>query len=358
VSGVNEPGEGEHKILRWLREGKLHEKGDVLVYGLDADLILLSMLVGTELNIPLWLIREKQEFAGGLAQPPPGEVQEYTCMNLKEFQERLGIKGLDQTINYIALMSLMGNDFLPHSLSHKLGDDGHEYVVDALKSGVQLVNSKGELNVKALQSVCAKWAKNEEEKVGKMIAKKQEQAGRGVLKGMKEIEGLPLTWNVEQALLDPTGSLSSQWRSLYWQFIHPQGQTQEYVQQLCREYVIGCQWVLDYYMGKPVDQGWMFPSWVPPLWSDVAKTDVKGWDTKERKQQHPIQPQEQLAMVLPLESWNLIRDHQLKTLPEKLPQYWPEKFGFFSLGRKWLWECEALIPPLRVERVRGILKHQ
>jgi 5'-3' exonuclease len=358
VSDVHEPGEGEHKILRWLRGDKLGQgkQGNVLVYGLDADLILLTMLAGTQLNLPLWLIREKQEFAGGgLQQPLPGEIQEYTCMNLKEFQERLGVKGVDQTLQYIALMSLMGNDFLPHSLSHKLGDDGHDYVIKMLKSGLQVVNSKGELNVNALQQISAKWAEDEEEKVAKMIAKKQEQAGRGVLKGMKEMEGLPLTWNVEQAFLDQTGRLSPQWRSVYWQHIHPQGQTPEFVQQLCQEYVYGCQWVLDYYTGKSVDQGWMFPAWVPPLWSDLAKTDVKGWDTKERKPQMPIQPQEQLAMVLPVESWKFIRDRKLQTLPEKLPQYWPEKFGFFSLGRKWLWECEALIPPLRVERVRGIL---
>ena len=44
VSGVSDEGEGEHKIMRWLRSTR--PEGKILVYGLDADLILLSMLVG------------------------------------------------------------------------------------------------------------------------------------------------------------------------------------------------------------------------------------------------------------------------------------------------------------------------
>jgi 5'-3' exonuclease len=354
VSGVHEPGEGEHKILRWLRNGKLQEKGNVLVYGLDADLILLTMLVSQQLNLPLWLIREKQEF--GSAQPQPGEIQEYSCMNMSEFQERLGVKGKDQLFNYITLMSLMGNDFLPHSLTHKLSDDGHDYVMKAFKEGVSLVKGDGMIDIQALQKLCGEWANSEEEKLIHMISKKQQQAGRGVLQGMKEHEGLPLQWNEERGLLNMEGQLAMHWRTLYWNWIHPQGRSEEYVSKVCSEYAYGCQWILDYYSGKEVDSGWMFPAWIPPLWSDLhkAKIVLKEDSAKESS----IQPQEQLAMVLPLESWKLIRKRELQTLPEKLPQFWPESFGFFSLGRTWLWQCEALVPPLRVERIRSILDNK
>jgi 5'-3' exonuclease len=361
VSGVNEPGEGEHKILRWLREGKLRdqgeqstcgEKGNVLVYGLDADLILLTMLASQQLSLPIWLIREKQEFSGGVSHS--SETQEYSFMNIAEFQERLGVKGKEQTLNYIALMSLMGNDFLPHSVTHKLSDDGHEYVMSALRSGVRLVNSKGEFNVKAFQELCKVWSNSEEEKMQLMINKKHQQAGRGVLQGMKENEGLPLQWNEENGLLNERGMLLNNWRTLYWNWIHTQGRVDEYVSKVCSEYVYGCQWILDYYSGKEVDSEWMFPSWIPPLWSDLAGAKIQ---VKENvKREFYIQPQEQLAMVLPVESWKLIRNPSLKTLPEQLPQFWPESFGFFSFGRTWLWQCEALVPPLRVERVRAILK--
>jgi hypothetical protein len=74
--------------------------------------------------------------------------------------------------------------------------------------------------------------------------------------------------------------------------------------------------------------------------------------------QDAIQPEEQLAMVLPLDSWGLIRNRNLRQLPVLQPQLWPLKYAFFSAGRKWLWECEARIPILTAERLRDILKYR
>ncbi len=103
-----------------------------------------------------------------------------------------------------------------------------------------------------------------------------------------------------------------------------------------------------------MDKTWVYPFWIPPLWSDLAKMNpiVKG----NLKAQMEPTPEEQLAMVLPLESWGLIRNANLRRLPSLAPQFWPVGFSFFSFGRKWLWECEALLPPLTADRLREILK--
>ena len=98
---------------------------------------------------------------------------------------------------------------------------------------------------------------------------------------------------------------------------------------------------------------WMFPAWIPPLWSDLARFVSKGVPVDMGEVGVTPSPEEQLAMVLPLESWNLVRSPHLRRLPLELPSMWPRKFGFQSVGRKWLWECEALIPVLTVERLRG-----
>lgn len=102
---------------------------------------------------------------------------------------------------------------------------------------------------------------------------------------------------------------------------------------------------------------WMFPAWIPPLWSDLARADVSEETAGSASAAaEPIKPEEQLAMVLPLESWDLVRDSSLRRLPALAPQMWPKEFGFFSAGRKWLWECEARVPVLSAERLREILK--
>ena len=43
LSSSNEIGEGEHKIFNYIRENKFNHTDYIVVYGLDADLIMLSL---------------------------------------------------------------------------------------------------------------------------------------------------------------------------------------------------------------------------------------------------------------------------------------------------------------------------
>lgn len=289
-----------------------------------------------------------------------GGAQEYQFMNIREFQGRLGLSGYSNVLNYIGYMSLMGNDFLPHSLTHKLSDDGHEFVINEIRSQKKLLIEDGQVSLTVLKDVLGRWSLGEEARMLGMIRKKREQAARGVGKHMGEEEGLPLKWDAEAALMDGP-ALKDGWKDEYWRILSAKYD----VEHVCGEYVKGFQWIIEYYTGKAVNSSWMFPAWIPPLWSDLtAFLEV------ERSSQisegaggaspNPLggavpKPQEQLAMVLPLESWGLIRDSGLRRLPSLMPQMWPRKFGFVSLGRKWLWECEAKIPVLMVERLRHLV---
>ena len=351
VSGVDEEGEGEHKIMHWLRVEKV--TGPVVVYGLDADLILLTMLVSEQKGLDMFLLREKQEFSKEISS-----TQLYQFLNISEFKMRLGLSGQEEVLNYIALMSLMGNDFLPHSLTHKLSDGGHECVIEVLyslrKTG-WLVGLDGKFKHDVLIQIFKKWSIDEEFRMLHMIRKKREQASRGVGKGMDVSEGLPLEWAVEKEFTEGSskGELVAEWRDKYWNWIHPHW-TEEHKDYICAEYLKGFQGILDYYQGIFVNKSWMFPAWIPPLWSDLASY-VKEVGAIDLEDVSP-EPQEQLAMVLPLESWGLIRSNNLRRLPTLSPQMWPLNFGFFSLGRRWLWECEARIPVLTAGRLREILR--
>jgi len=349
MSGVREPGEGEHKIMKLIRASSFNS---VIVYGLDADLILLSMLTGSSMNTKMYLLREKQEFGDS----PPSLEQEYTFLDIQEFRNCIGIQTNEEILNYVALMSLMGNDFLPHSLTNSLSEDGHESVLKELmgmkRSGNWLVKS-GEICLNVLGDIVGRWAKEEEERFTAMIRKKQAQAKRGVGKGMDESEGLPLEWNIEKDFITNSG-LVSDWRDIYWTFIPKERD------ELCGEYIRGCNWILKYYTGLPVSMSWMFPAWIPPLWSDLEKyikaIKSKPESTFEINANAEPSPEEQLAMVLPLESWGLVRSRELRHLPSLAPHMWPMNFSFFSFGRKWLWQCEALVPVLTAPRLRTILK--
>ena len=398
LSSVDQNGEGEHKVMNWLRTNSGLKS--VVVYGLDADLILLSLITSAQTGIQISLLREKQEFGGPTTLDG---VQQYQVLVLEELGKRAGIqpRDLKSVLNYVALMSLMGNDFLPHSLTHSLSDDGHECVVQAVRKGVQIIQEtegRWTINRESLLHLIQEWSTDEESRLVHMIQKKREQAMRGVGKGMEEREGLPLEWNVEECILPSRsrnrqvpkcltplrgvntealdgsalqcqliaplrgannfgtgGNLVEGWKDLVWEWIHPSA-SQETCRDLCEKYLFGCQWILDYYTGqREVDLLWMFPAWLPPLWSDFA---MVGNDPLQEAPigAAPLKPEEQLAMVLPLASWDLVRDKKLRRLPVEFPQMWPLTFGFQSAGRKWLWQCEALVPVLTAERVRGFLE--
>ena len=97
VSNSSCPGEGEQKIFRYLRQLP-DDDGINVIHGLDADLIMLSLLQNQK-NI--YLYREY--------------LEKPFFININEFS--ISLKNIHNNINshdYVFLSFIMGNDFLPH----------------------------------------------------------------------------------------------------------------------------------------------------------------------------------------------------------------------------------------------------
>ena len=59
VSCSDEPGEGEHKLYKYIRDcPDEHKKFTTVIYGLDADLMMLSMIRKHK----VYLLRERTEY--------------------------------------------------------------------------------------------------------------------------------------------------------------------------------------------------------------------------------------------------------------------------------------------------------
>jgi 5'-3' exonuclease len=131
------------------------------------------------------------------------------------------------------------------------------------------------------------------------------------------------------------------------------------IERMCEQYCVGLQWILDYYTGQaPISMEWMYPWDHPPLWSDLLRYAEK----QSSLPQPPVatgwtlQPQQQLAMVLPEESWWLVRAPELKVLVAKNPLFWPKTFEFSSLGKRWFWECYPRIPILNCANLHRLIR--
>lgn len=362
VSDASEEGEGEQKIMKWIREkGPAALEGKhVAVYGLDADLIVLCLLHANKTPGTTWtILRERQEF-GGAAKAQ----EEFLSLDINGLSSVLFPGGSTQEIaDYMCGMSLLGNDFLPHSLGIHIREAGHDLLRDALRRGTRLtdVDATGRRSVcmQGLLEILREWAVLEKESIQTAFKNKYRRKmypRTPAEQAMMPVQNLPLVWAAEKDMWNRgTGLLDHAWREAYYSYRTPFTVTDADVRQRCLEWCKGLQWILDYYTGQvPVDTEWMFAWSYAPLWMDLAVTveSLYTLPSVSSDARVPLKPQEQLALVLPVESWWLIRDRQLAGLPAKAPVFWPTSFEFVSLGRRQLWECEPAIPILTPGRLR------
>ena len=160
------PGEGEHKILDFLRDSSLKlvnketDKGGNIMYGLDADLVLLS-LISPIRNI--FLYRE-QEHRGG--------TQLIMIETLKSKLKEEFPRTKNTVLHDFVLMSyLVGNDFLPHQPSMSTIGYGMERMLKiyAYHNGsrnvkgkpLPLTDGKGNINWQNFSNFIARLSKTE-----------------------------------------------------------------------------------------------------------------------------------------------------------------------------------------------------
>ena len=106
---------------------------------------------------------------------------------------------------------------------------------------------------------------------------------------------------------------------------------------------------------------WFYPYSVPPLWewlSGFLKVlPLPLFPNAVRVKAEDIRPVEQLALVLPLESWELVpTGTKERMLPRLAPWFYPEAFSFESVGKRYFWECESAIPLPTIIEVKEMLR--
>jgi 5'-3' exonuclease len=379
LSSSDEPGEGEHKIISEWRSG--HFDGNFAVYGLDADLIVLSILGREcgELNNNIWLFREEIN-AGKISYDALGE-EIFEWFSINTLRDWLSVefrsdpnKQKSFILNYCFAMSVLGNDFLPSSLGLKIRDDGHSELLDIIQTltskGVTLINPTTlEISFEDVKTLFTVLSTEEEVRIQKYIYKKQMMA-RNLGQNLEGAEfklgdnNWPLS-HIEEEVLINHKQLVPNWKEKYMtHFFNGFSFNKEDIHRVCKEYLYGIQWIWAYYIGSMNDVcfNWFYPFNLPPLWiwlkdylSDTQT--LPSFPNKVLLKANEIEPFEQLALVLPLESWSLIPDGPIKMLPKLAPQFYPSAFTFESTGKRFFWECESMIPLPSILEVKEIIRH-
>ncbi|KAJ7157550.1 exonuclease II [Mycena crocata] len=183
LSGHEVPGEGEHKIMEYIRLSRAQPDYNPNVrhclYGLDADLIMLGLLSH---DPHFCLLREEVKF--GPASRRKGStsleainfyllhlslMREYLDLEFRDIEPVLGFDySLERVIDdFILLAVFVGNDFLPNLPDLHIHENGLEKLFDVYKKVLPgldgYMNEGGTINTKRLQVVLDEMAAWEQE---------------------------------------------------------------------------------------------------------------------------------------------------------------------------------------------------
>ncbi|KAF4659387.1 hypothetical protein FOL47_007603 [Perkinsus chesapeaki] len=194
VSGPDVPGEGEHKIMDYIRTMKSQPDYDPntrhCVYGLDADLIMLTLATHEPY---VALLREEVIFGpektDSRSLVRPDRLQLLHIYVLREYLSlEFGKEDLERVIDdFVLFCMLVGNDFLPHLPYTAVGDGGLERLFKAYKTYRKsegnsedpwLVEHGGSINWDNFRKYLTVYSKSEESFLAEEVSKGHWQIGK------------------------------------------------------------------------------------------------------------------------------------------------------------------------------------
>lgn len=375
LSGPDVPGEGEHKIMDYIRSTKAQPDFDNntrhCLYGLDADLIMLS-LASHEPHFAL--LREEVVF--GRAQTKtteqrvlfkPDRFQLLHVSLLREYLELEFASSVDPNVyafdiervidDFILFCVMVGNDFLPHLPFAEISAGGLETIFSTYKEHLRecydtspwLVKNCGEIDFWQFSDFLQRYAVVEEDFMDKALQ------DEGFKLGQRRLVGPPSAPDPPNLSTDiPEQAPTVEEARLHWYDVkfgidiqkHEGTQQQR---KVFHSYLEGLQWVLFYYFRGP-DQcswSWYYPYYHAPLIYDLAKYDALANPGIQFDLGAPFLPFQQLMAVLPAASKTLLPTcYRWLFDDENSPilHFYPGKFEIDIDGVKVPWGGVALIP--------------
>lgn len=349
-SNEKSPGEGEHKIINYIRF-----YGDPLdtycIHGLDADLIMLAL--GTHLP-NFWILREdlydaKNEFFVidiGTIRSELADMMDWNDQNEDKKGETVEFVPESSINDFIFICFMVGNDFLPHIPSLEIIEGGIDQMLDVYKN---VGESYGHLTNTVDDKVI--FRKSSLEVFLGTIA----QYDKGILedKLLHKHQFFP------DPLLEKNASFKDGkynvdiegYRKTYYDECFKEGTN---IRGLCHEYFVGMQWVLSYYTRGVPDWKWCFKHHYAPFAHELTE-HIVDFEFPEKRQSQPTTPFQQLLSVLPPKSSALIPVPLSQLLTDSssgIKKFCPEKFDVDISGKRKEWEGIVLLPMVDFSVIR------
>ena len=374
ISCSDEIGEGEHKIFNYIRDNKeYHVNKTIVVYGLDADLIMLC-LNNLKYCKQIFIGREAPEFIKSLDyELNPNELYFLDIQNLNTALTKELIKNRKPTKNlihdYTFICFLLGNDFMPHFPSLNIRTKGIHILMSSYYNCISSKNKNIISDTKKIKwgvfKNLIKWfAENEETNIqneysirGKIEKKyilncKLNKNGVSRIEHVKDvnkrIDNVPIIMRDVELLIDP---YSDGWEKRYYKYLFNSDNTEQFIKELCINYLEGLEWVMSYYTDKCIDWGWKYNYNYPPLFKDLLKyIPVCEVTMIEPNNNKPLPPIVQLAYVIPRTSFHLISEKLADMLLTKYNDLYDENIDIKWSYCRYFWEAHPEFTTIDIDK--------
>lgn len=367
ISGSNLHGEGEHKIFEYIRDNPTYHQGfNTIIYGLDADLIMLS-INHLPISKNIYLFRETPEFIKSInSELEPNEsyvldipeLANIITLDMNNGEELTTKQQKNRIYDYIFLCFFLGNDFMPHFPAVNIRTGGIDKMLQAYKATIGNTNENltdGKFiywkNVRKLVEFLANNELDFLKQEHKIRDRKEKHKLPDITPKdkMENFANIPTFERSVEKFINP---YKDNWQKRYYKSLFDIEINEGRSKQICTNYLEGLEWTMKYYTSGCPDWRWCYNYNYPPLLQDLLHF-IPYFNTEfiENKIKNPVSELVQLCYVLPKQSLQFLPEKLYKALiSNKLEQYKTD-CDFSWAYCKYFWECHPNLPHIDVNEL-------
>lgn len=369
VSTSSEVGEGEHKLFQYIRDNSFeHKDKNTVIYGLDADLIMLC-INHLPLAPNLYLFRETPQFIKSInSELDPNESY---ILDIPELANTITIDmnngneliKVNRIYDYIFICFFLGNDFMPHFPALNIRTGGIDKMLQAYKATIGTTNeilTNGKTiywkNVRKL----VKFLADNEEEFFKQEHKIRDKREKHILPDntpqdkLKNFISIPSYQRTTEKYINP---YKQNWQFRYYKSLFELNIDQERRKQICTNYLQAIEWNMKYYTVGCPDWRWCYNYNYPPLLQDLIHF-IPYFETEfiENKPQNPVSELVQLCYVMPKQSLLFLPEKLFKALISHKSDWYQTVCDFSWSYCKYFWEAHPNLPHIDIYEIETFVE--
>lgn len=359
-SSYHEPSEGEHKILNHMRKTNLQDK-TVVIYGLDSDLIFLSIASNID-NI--YLLREGETFNDKENEFVYVDIDDFKMSYYKYIIKNLNTK--NYTVNnicndFVFISYFIGNDFVPNILFLDIRNKGLDSLIKCYIMVLFEINSyllcDNKINIDFLKRLLYYLSK--EEKIYYEKQNKTQYVPICPLTDPMDIE----IWTHENIIKPVHDTIQigkgepKMWKQRYYMHYFKIDNKND-LDAICKMYVDGLVWIEKYYFSDCPSWSWQYEYHHAPFISDIYDFIIKieyDLNTIKFNLREPLSEYAQLLAVTPPIYKYLLPEKYAKLLDSDSPiiDLFPQTsmIEIDTLYKTKWWNCIPMLPCINIDRL-------